>query len=377
MKRTRVETVVRRTVLFAVSLFVLGCEGGRQGPTLDPADLATSQDALHRSSGAVFVLTNEAAGNAVQAFTRAPDGELTPADRVPTGGLGSGAGLGSQGALVFSSDHRWLFAVNAGSNDVSVFRVRDARLELTDREPSGGTMPISVTSHDGLLYVLNAGAPENLSGFRVGSDGTLHALAGATRPLSASGVMPAQVSFGPNGESLVVTEKATNRVLTYGVDDEGLASLPTIHHSQGMTPFGFDIGRRGELVVSEAAGGAAGASTASSYLVKEVWGTPLFGTLSAAVPSGETAACWTVLTPDDDYAFITNTGSHSVSSYRLSAGRLTGPIDEDVAAGGRYLYVLNSMSHDVSAFVIQHGGMLAPIGRFGALPSSTVGLVSR
>jgi hypothetical protein len=124
--------------------------------------------------GAVYTLTNSPAGNAVLVYGRGGDGSLTPAGSFATGGAGSGAGLGSQNAVIVSDDHRWLFAVNAGSNSISSFRIRPGqRLELVDTVASGGSMPTSVAFRRGLLYVLNAGVPNNTTGFTVAGDGTL------------------------------------------------------------------------------------------------------------------------------------------------------------------------------------------------------------
>src|SRR5258707_15868288 len=80
--------------------------------------------------GAVYVMSNAPAGNAVLVFNRTADGALAPAGSYATGGTGTGAGLGSQGALVVSDDQHWLLAVNAGSNSVSVFEVRHDGLQL-------------------------------------------------------------------------------------------------------------------------------------------------------------------------------------------------------------------------------------------------------
>ena len=119
----------------------------------------------------MYTLTNEAAGNAVAIFNRAADGTLTAAGTVSTGGLGNGGGLGSQGALTLSQDNQWLFAVNAGSNDISVFAVSAHGLTLADKVASGGEQPISVTSYKNLVYVVNAGGSGNISGFKLGKHG--------------------------------------------------------------------------------------------------------------------------------------------------------------------------------------------------------------
>src|SRR5690606_29023509 len=122
------------------ALVVTGCtEEGITGPG-DP-----SLGMGPAAPGAVYVLGNAAMNNEVLVFDRSPDGTLTAAGAFATGGAGTGAGLGSQGALVLSENGRWLVAVNAGSDEISVFRVRQDGLELTDTEASGGQMPISVT----------------------------------------------------------------------------------------------------------------------------------------------------------------------------------------------------------------------------------------
>src|SRR2546429_6032913 len=205
---------------------------------------------------AVYTLTNQVGGNAVAVFTRAADGTLTAAGTIATGGAGTGAGLGSQGAIALSDDGRWLFAVNAGSNEVSALRVGPSGLTLTSRTASGGTLPISLTVRGNVLYVLNAGGTGNITGFTVGEDGRLRAIAGSTRSLSGSAVGPAQVAFSPDGRSLIVTEKNTNLIDVYSVGRNGIASGPASVASAGATPFGFAFGPRGDVFVSEASGSA-------------------------------------------------------------------------------------------------------------------------
>jgi 6-phosphogluconolactonase len=148
---------------------------------------ATAQ-AAGGDAGAVYSMTNGASGNAILVFDRAADGTLGPAGSYATGGLGTGGGLGSQGAVVVSDNGRWLFAVNAGSHSVSVFALRPNGLQLTDTEPTGGERPISVTVHDGVIYVLNAGGAGNIAGFSLGADGRLTALPGSVQLLSNGGV---------------------------------------------------------------------------------------------------------------------------------------------------------------------------------------------
>jgi len=170
-------------------------------------------------SGAVYVLTNQV-DNAIAAFQRAADGSLSAAGEFPTGGAGDPVAippdpptdsLASQGALVFGPGNQFLFTVNAGSNQISVLRVRRTGLDLVDVVDSGGVRPIILTVHEDLLYVLNEGGTPNITGFTIGDDGTLTPLAGSTQPLiGGTGADPAQINFNSDGTLLVVTEKLGN-----------------------------------------------------------------------------------------------------------------------------------------------------------------------
>lgn len=336
--------------------------------------------------GAVYVQTNQASGNEIAIFHRPADGGLSLVDTISTGGLGTGSGLGSQGSVILSHNGRWLFVANAGSNEISAFRVEASGLTLVDKVPSGGMTPTSLTLYKGLLYVLNAGGSGNITGFTVDQAGQLAPLAGSTRPLSGSATAPAQISFNRDGSMLVVTERATNSIDTYVVGSDGLASSPAVHPSSGMTPFGFAFTQQGALIVSEAFGGAALASAVSSYDVSNGG----LSVISASVPTGQTAACWIAVSRNGKFAYSTNAGSGSVSAYRVGTdgslslidgdagitGDGTSPIDASVSNNGQYLYVLNGRTHNISAFAIQADGTLISIGTFEGLPAGAAGIMS-
>jgi 6-phosphogluconolactonase len=338
--------------------------------------------------GALYTLTNSAAGNAVLVYDRGAEGTISAAGSFATGGLGTGSGLGSQGALVLSGNGKWLFAVNAGSNEISAFAVRKDRLALASKVASGGVTPISLTVAHDVLYVLNAGDGTNagnISGYRIGSHGGLSALAGSSRPLSAASVGPAQIQFSPGGRVLVVTEKGTNSIDTYTVTKDGRASGPNVQASSGATPFGFDFDKRGHLIVSDAFGGAPGASALSSYSLSAAGALVAITPLA---PDGQTAACWVVTTKNGRYAYTTNTGSANVSSYAIGhdgsisllnavAGTTgAGPIDAALARNSHYLYTVDSGAHTISAFTVKADGALEPIAGVGGLPASAVGLAA-
>jgi 6-phosphogluconolactonase len=346
--------------------------------------------ASNEAPGAVYVQTNQSAGNSIAIFNRATDGSLTLSAMVPTGGLGTGAGLGSEGSVVLSNDGRWLFVTNAGSNEISSFRVDANGIALADKVASGGTLPISLAIYKNMLYVLNAGGSGNITGFTVDPFGKLVSLAGSTRPLSNNNVGaapgPAQVSFSPDGRTLVVTEKASSMIDTYAIGKDGMASGPTVNPSSGITPFGFAFTQQGALVVSEAFGGATLASAVSSYNVVNGG----LSVVSASVPTGQTAACWIAVSKNGKFAYSTNAGSGSVSAYQVGTdgslsliagaagitGDGTSPVDATVSNDGQYLYVLNGKTHNISAFAIQADGTLHNVGMFEGLPAGSAGVTS-
>ncbi len=371
---------MRRTTIFTTvvmsALLALGATGTALAAPSKP--------------GAVYTLSNAVAGNAVLAYARAADGTLSPIASYPTGGAGSGGGLGSQGALVLSDSGRILLAVDAGSDEISSFLVaKDGSLTFADRESSGGDQPISVTLHDGVVYALNAGGAGNIAALTIDGHGDLTPIPGSSRSLSGGATGPAQIAFTPDGRSLVVTEKAANSIVTYQVSADGTASGPSTFDSAGVTPFGFDFDGAGRILVSEAFGGAANASTVSSYGIS---GSGVVSVIDPVVATLGSAACWVVTTPNGEFAYVTNTGSGTVSGFAIaSSGQLSlldadgvtgvtgtgsSPIDAGTSKHGDYLFVLDAGTHAISAFAIGQDGSLTPTLGVGGLPASSVGLAS-
>ena len=338
---------------------------------------ASGTEAL--SQAAVFTLTNSATGNGVATFARSNDGTLTYAGTVASGGNGTGANLGSQGAIALVPDGHTLFAVNAGSDSISEFAVTNTSVQLVATFSSNGDLPISLTVQGNLLYVLNAGGSGSITGFVV--DGAnVTPLAGSTQPLLGSN--PAQIAFSPHGSQLVVTEKGTQTLDTYAVDSQGRAGTPVSSASAGATPFGFAFDQRGRAFVSEAAG------SASSYTVDDA-GTHV---ISGAVPTNQSAPCWLVVTRNGRYAYTANAGSSTISGFAIAAdGSLTlldpsgatatlasgsHPLDEAVSGNGRFFYVLVDGRHTIAGYRIADDGSLSALGQVGTLPAGAVGLAS-
>ena len=338
-------------------------------------------------AGRVFTSTNAVSGNELLVYSAPRDGTLALQARLSTQGQGTGTGLGNQGAVTLSGNGRFLFVVNALSNSVSTFAVRRNGLELRSSVDSGGQRPVSVTEHDGVVYVLNASGVGNVSGFR-NVAGTLQPMPGSAQPLSASGgTGPAQVGFSPDGDVLLVTEKATNKLTSYRVRRDGRIDAPVVTASAGVTPFGFAFDSRGNALVSEAFGGAANASAVSSYGF-ENWAPAKPMLISASVPTTQTAACWVVVTPNGRHAYVTNTGSGTISSYSVqTSGKVTlaqaiaatsgpGPIDAAISADGRGLFVLNAGGGSITSFSIGRDGALAASGSASGLPAGSTGLAA-
>lgn len=345
-------------------------------------------DHKHRDdklSGHVFTLSNQAKANQVLAFERTADGMLMFKDAWSTGGTGTGAGLGSQGAIILT-DKNILLAVNAGSNSISSLMVTDDGAELVSEVSSGGTMPISITQHGHLVFVVNGGGDGNISGFVLDHNGKLNAIPNSTRPLSAAMVGPAQISFVNDGKVLVVTEKVSNKIITYTVNSMGIPGAMHSLNAANTTPFGFDVGRNGYIFVSEAAGGAPGASTLSSYHIGD---DGVITLKQGPVAAGQSAACWVVINNNGKYAYATNTGSNNISSFNIdNSGNLSvlnaiaatsdmSPIDADFSNNSKYLYVLNAVSHTITAYSTAGDGGLSQIQSVPDLPMGAAGLAAK
>jgi 6-phosphogluconolactonase (cycloisomerase 2 family) len=345
------------------------------------APAAQASQANHGSTGAVYVLGNQPSGNAVIAYDRGADGRLSSPRSYPTGGTGTGGGLGSQNAVVLDASAHHLYAVNAGSDSITSFDVTRDGLRWRSTVPSGGDLPVSVTVRGNRVYALNAGGTGNISGFTV-HDGKLTPLPGSTRALSGDATSPAQVSFSPNGRELVVTEKATNLIDVYRLNGKGLSTGRTSFTSAGATPFGFSFTPSGYLAVSEA-----GPSSASTYRISAQG----VKTVSAAVGNTEAAACWLVVTGNGKYAYTGNGGgSQSISGYRVSeSGRLSlltpdgrtgtaaaGVSDIALSASSDFLYARLG-DGTVGAYRVARDGGLDALPVSGGLPAGAAGVAAR
>ncbi|MEV7988192.1 beta-propeller fold lactonase family protein [Micromonospora sp. NPDC085948] len=338
----------------------------------------------HGDEGAVFVQTNKAEGNTIKVYDRDEDGRLTKAGEYETGGLGGftiGApldALASQGSLIYHKG--LLFAVNAGSNTVTVFGVEGTKLHKLQVIWSGGLLPVSIAARGDLVYVLNAGGEGSVQGFEL-HKGRLSRIEDANRSLGlhngnppAFGTAPAQVKIDPDSEFVLVSTKGANVMFSYEIGRHGeLASNPVISDA-GNTPFGFTFDSEDSLLVTES-----GANAVSRFELEDD------GTLDQvgpSVPNGQLAPCW--IQRVGDYFFVANAGSSTISSYRVNDdGKLEivknvaadtngGSIDMTTSDG--FLYVQNATAGNVQGYEVNEDGSLKLVTTVEGLPKFENGI---
>lgn len=385
------------------------------------------------TGSAVFIGTNHnntddasRSANEIAYYARSASGGLSLVGTFPTGGQGSGPsqrfagdGLGAGNSVQVSDDKRFLLVTNAGSNDVSVLKIKKDGLQLVDRQPTGDgsashRFPNSVTQHGDTVYVLNSADEGSITGFRLSRSGDLTPIAGSTRTLDANNSRfspdpienPTQVSFTPDGTQLLVSIKdgpkagllpgytptGPGRVLAFGVGSDDRPSPSYVQNDFGNRgPFGFSFDPRGNLLVAEFLGGntinGGPSGAAGSYAVGHDGRlTPI----SPAVSSDQFDTCWVV--NNGKYAYGANYTSGTISSWKVAAdGSLTllesvagttdatsnsqgsTPLDLRTSPDGKSLYDVLPGSGKVAAWSIGHDGSLTKVGEYAGLPKTVDG----
>ncbi|MDX6357242.1 MAG: hypothetical protein QOH37_296 [Nocardioidaceae bacterium] len=344
--------------------------------------------------GHAYVNDNTAGVNTVAVFDRHADGSLTPTPGSPfaIGGAGAGGGLGSQGAIQASADGKYLIAVDAGSNQLSVLRVHADGIPTPVGHPvsSGGVRPVSVTiSAKGLVYVANVGnGGSNYTGFRLDDDGALSAVPKSTVPVpEGSGV--GDVFFNSTADRLVGTRDNTSLIDSFAVRPNGrlVAAAGSPFAAQSLGPIGaeFRPTNPSQLFVSNAHAGP-GNGTVSAFDVDR---TGVLTAVGPAYANGQTAPCWVEISHDGRYLFAVNTASATISSFRINDdGSLVllgntaftngmGAVDARLSPDGSTLSVTGGSGHVVSTFAVNGGQLTELASSPVALPagSSPTGLV--
>jgi 6-phosphogluconolactonase len=366
--------------------------------------LAPSGPAESNSDGTVYVQTNTAPVNYVLAFDRSHDGTLGAPVRYATLGVGKPAAnpplgipfLDSSGSVTLSDNGQFLFVVNAGDNTVSSFRVGPHGLELADIIPTFGSRPVSASSHDHLLYVLNSDTGDaSISGYRVDEDGGLTPIAGSHRPTTQPvGGMPAQVQFDTTGRFLTVSERLAGPkgvIDTYAVGRNGAAGPPVGHPSSDNGPFGIAFTKDDLMIVSNEhfpdvfPPGPVLSSVSSYDFSRNGAVTPIDTELAHAG-----GACWNAITNDGKFVFVTSPFTHNVNSFGIKKNGNLVPVngtsviatttglalDEALSHDSKYLYVLDSAgfaSSAVDEYKVNKDGTITKIGTSASFEGSAAG----
>jgi 6-phosphogluconolactonase (cycloisomerase 2 family) len=384
-----VNSVMRRAaIVAAAAAFALipASVAAAEGPT------GSTAPSGYGAAPAVFVQTDNPEGNQVVVLAQHPDGLLSEDQAVSTGGLGAVAAgsvadhLASQGSLTYDPEHELLFAVNAGSNTISVFSVEQRHVQLDQVLSSGGEFPNSIAVHGNLAYVVNSGGTGSVSGFHIFGQYVVP-IPGSTRSLGLENTNPpffldaaGQVAFSPAGSELLVSTKAaSDSIDIFQVRPTGLLSVaPTVNADGGNVPFSFASTPSGQLVVAEA-----GPSALHTFAFGPD-GT--LKSLSASVGDGQSALCW--VTAAGGFYYTANAGSADLSAYTVTANGTPsligatgvaattdpGPIDLTASASGQYLYGESGVAGSVDEFQINPNGSLRSLGRVEGLGAGIEGI---
>ena len=354
------------SMLLAVSAAALPITAGAQNNDAD-------------GEHAVFVMTNASDHNAVIAYRRVAGGTLHEGNSYTTGGRGSGGNndpLESQGSLTLSQDHSLLFAVNAGSGEISVFRVDGSSLSLSDKVSSSGSEPNAIAQHGDLVYVLNTGGSSNVVGFRLEGD-HLSQIEHSLAFLSTNTAGAASIAISPDGQFVAVTERLTNNIDLFKVLADGTLEPIVINPSVGPGAFSISFAPGGDAIVSET--GGANGSAVSSYSVLP---DGMLSPISSSVPTLGAANCWNAVTPDGRFVYVSNAGSSTISGFAIAAngalsalpGTVVGEnpagatnLDITVSADGKFLYSMNSHNGTIGVFAIQKDGTLKSVTAAGGI----------
>lgn len=359
---------------------------------------------------AVYLDGNTAGANQVAAFVRNANGSLTavPGSPFAIGGAGLGQGLTSQGAVAIADHGRYLLAVDAGSNQISVLQIGSCgSLTPVPGSPfaSGGVQPNSIAVRHGLVYVSNLGSAEvapTYAGFTLSPKGQLSPIPNSVVTLPASD-NTGDIVLNDAGTKLVgvvvgSTTPGSSLINSFRVNPGGtLTAAPgSPYPAQGLGAFGsqFSPINSYQLFVSNAHNGP-GLGTVSAF--SDARNGSLSSIGASPFADDQTAPCWVVISHNGERLFALNTGTGSVSTYSIAttgvltllastplsnpAGAITGT-DVTVSHGDGTLYVNEAANGTVGAFAIHANGTIKQLPGspyatgFGA-GSNTVGIADR
>ena len=162
-------------------------------------------------------------------------------------------------------------------------------------------------------------------------------------------------------------------MLVAELNDDGVPMAASLFSTPtpSPVPFAFEVTRYGSTLLAEASG------------FVTAFDPPAGGVLpqTASVGTGQAASCWIVVN-DNGFAYVSNTGSDTLSQFAYTrTGMLTlvdqvaavpgnAPIDMTLANGGGFLYSLDAGSGQISGFIVDGvSGELAHVETQGGLPA--------
>lgn len=348
-----------------------------------PVTVAAAQE---RAEQTVFVMSNNAEKNQVIAFEREGDGTYFEESRFDTLGRGSGGvndPLESQGSLTLSPDHRFLYAANAGSGNITVFRVAGDRLIVTDKQPSGGSQPVSIAQWGNTVYVLNSGGAGSVVAFHINASGQLQQIPNSTTFLSANATGGASISVSPNGQTVAVVERIANNIDTFQVHTDGTLGPLVVNASPGAGAFSGRFAPDGKLIVSET--GPATAVNGSAISSYAILANGTLAAVSQSVPTDGAANCWNAISPDGSHVYASNAGTSTIAGFTIGSGGTLTPIDGTIVGSnpggstnlditisgdGKFLYSLNGEVGTIGVFAIGADGTLEEVTQIQGLPAA-------
>ena len=344
-----------------------------------------SAGAQVRIAEAAFVMSNNADRNEIIEFQREADGSYAKS-HFDTFGRGTGGvndPLESQGSLTLSTDRSLLFAANAGSGDVTVFHVHHNALVFADKEPSGGSQPVSIAQRGNSVYVLNSGGAGSVVGFRLESNGHLHKIPNSTAFLSANATGGASISISPDGNFVAVVERTANKIDTFRVKPDGTLATPTVTPSSGAGAFSAQFAPDGKLIVSET--GPANVSLGSAISSYTLLPNGALAVVSQSIATDGAANCWNAISPDGSRVYASNAGTSTIAGFAVDQNGVLTPLngtivganpegstnlDIAISGDGKYLYSLNGKVGAIGVFAIKSDGTLQEVTQIEGLPQA-------
>ncbi len=349
-----------------VSLFLFSC--GEDGKL------------FFKPSKLVISSTNDSIQNEIVGYRRNSNGKLDSLFTLSTFGKGINGPLRSQNSMLWTKEGKFLLVCNAGSNDVSVFKIDGENVTFLNKYSSGGQTPVSITQYKDFIYVLNSGHHGILSGFKITQDGTLNPIPGINIEVDTMVSGPAQASFTCDGSGIIITCRSSNKIIGFQMSKDGIPVGKTSISSNTEVPYGFDLDEDGKIFVTEAK-----QSGISVYQWKNGKELEKLFDLSKDL---HTAACWIKLTKDRKYAFVADADPKNIAGFQIAKTGQCTLIKSDGKSSStentpteltivddQFLYVSSIRNSAIEVYQIDGSGNLIKIQKLDGKGSYSWGIV--